>query len=730
MQKTYNGNPAGEARTRWLILKYFIIIYVPLFVALAVLAYASHRWEASKIIEKIKTNESKQADLGRHMLDLNLRHGISDLLYLSSLTTEKLPSIIADPSNTQELADLYFTFCRTRSRHLTIRLVSASGQDMILANRLAVFHASLPKPLQRNWTECLHFKHLQNLPQGRFELYAPEGEDTCSSVDTGSGLPAIRYGTPIRDENGEFAMALILDYDGLMLLDAVSQAGIASSGEIMLVGADGDWLLSRGPNKQWSYMFKDHDLSPAQAAFPQDWDIISQSGAGQIMGTAGLITHQSVILDSDKPMAIALQDAGPHNGADDEEALRNAWKLISFIPEWDISRRMSDLTRNIATGFAVLALLLAPGCLVMARSRIQTMRDRDKFMRLNTSLNEALRVMGKRNRENSLINRLSDFLQACNTEEEVFDVAARYAGRLLPGSAGAIYDLREQDTLLVEVANWGEQRSSMESFNQELCWAMRRGRPRFVDRPDYSHNCSHFQGAVPQHGYLCVPFIAQGKVLGLVTFEFEPGALDHSRENRDETRETLEQLAMTLADHVALSLANLRLRESLRDQSIRDALTGLYNRRHMQESLQREFARAQRHESPVSLIMFDVDHFKNFNDEHGHEAGDLVLKELAAMLQRSTRGEDIACRYGGEEFLIIMPGATTDLAEKRAEELRSTVERALTIRHSGKRLGVTVSLGVATYPDHAGDVDQALLKVDEAMYAAKQAGRNTVKVSS
>jgi diguanylate cyclase (GGDEF)-like protein len=150
----------------------------------------------------------------------------------------------------------------------------------------------------------------------------------------------------------------------------------------------------------------------------------------------------------------------------------------------------------------------------------------------------------------------------------------------------------------------------------------------------------------------------------------------------------------------------------------------------MQESLHREFARAQRHESPVSLIMFDVDHFKNFNDEHGHEAGDLVLKELAALLQRSTRGEDIACRYGGEEFLIIMPGATTELAEKRAEELRSTVQRALTIRHSGKRLGVTVSLGVATYPDHAEDVDQALLKVDEAMYAAKQAGRNTVKVSS
>jgi diguanylate cyclase (GGDEF)-like protein len=188
------------------------------------------------------------------------------------------------------------------------------------------------------------------------------------------------------------------------------------------------------------------------------------------------------------------------------------------------------------------------------------------------------------------------------------------------------------------------------------------------------------------------------------------------------------RLAVTLAEHVALAVANLKLRDTLRRQSIRDQLTGLLNRRYMEEALERELKRASRAQAPLSLVMLDVDRLKQVNDRFGHEAGDLLLRTVSQCLQRRTRDEDIVCRLGGDEFVLVMPGASLEDARERAEQLLTEVRR-LTIDFPGEQDFVpSLSMGLAVYPAHAPTVQALLKAADLALYQAKAQGRDRLTV--
>jgi diguanylate cyclase (GGDEF)-like protein len=168
------------------------------------------------------------------------------------------------------------------------------------------------------------------------------------------------------------------------------------------------------------------------------------------------------------------------------------------------------------------------------------------------------------------------------------------------------------------------------------------------------------------------------------------------------------------------------LHETLRSQSIRDPLTSLFNRRYMEESLQREMRRAARGRQPVGIIMLDIDYFKEFNDSHGHEAGDALLQSVGAILQRSVRAEDIVCRYGGEEFVLILPDAPLSEAAQRAEHVRQAIGHLTMQFHRQSLRQITVSAGVAVYPDHGPGGDAVLRAADAALYQAKTRGRNRI----
>jgi diguanylate cyclase (GGDEF)-like protein len=242
---------------------------------------------------------------------------------------------------------------------------------------------------------------------------------------------------------------------------------------------------------------------------------------------------------------------------------------------------------------------------------------------------------------------------------------------------------------LEAVATWGNP-SSEPLFAPDDCWGLRRGRPYRLTRGADGIPCRH--AARPERTTaMCIPMMARGEALGLlhVTFPADVPATDST-----------ERLVNMVSESIALAIANLRLHESLQRQSIRDPLTGLFNRRYMEESFEREIRRAKRADQPVTVVMFDLDHFKVFNDTHGHGAGDRVLHELGHVLQGSCRGEDIACRYGGEEFMVILPGVSLTQATTYANTVREQVAR-LRIEYRREWLGqVTITAGVSLYPTH------------------------------
>ena len=327
----------------------------------------------------------------------------------------------------------------------------------------------------------------------------------------------------------------------------------------------------------------------------------------------------------------------------------------------------------------------------------------------------------QRNHEISLLGEMSDFLQACNTAEEAYGVITRTGEHLFPDTMGALFIYSASRNDLEALASWGGLASNPNEsvFTPEECWALRRGRAHRIENPRTGLSCRHLPSPLASK-YLCVPMVAQGDVLGVVHLRRNSLAA----ESADSAGPLNERLAVTLAEHVALALTNLKLRETLRNQSIRDPLTGLFNRRYMEETLEREMRRAERSQAPLGVVMLDLDHFKQFNDTYGHDAGDLVLRELGALLKTQIRGGDIACRYGGEEFTLILPETPLDTIRQRFEALRLGINQ-LNVRHRGQSLGtITVSAGIAMFPEHGASGEDLLRAADRALYRAKAAGRD------
>jgi diguanylate cyclase (GGDEF)-like protein/PAS domain S-box-containing protein len=327
------------------------------------------------------------------------------------------------------------------------------------------------------------------------------------------------------------------------------------------------------------------------------------------------------------------------------------------------------------------------------------------------------------NRTMSLINEMADIMQACQASEEAYRAIGHFMPRFFPDKSGALYMLNNSRNLFEKMANWGQTPPAALVFSPDDCWSVRRGRPHKVDNLQEALLCQHVSAA-GLTGYLCVPLIAQGETLGILHLESRPdlGAQEIS------AAMPKEQLALALAEDMALALANLRLRETLRSQAIRDSLTGLFNRRYMEETLDRELNRAKRTGSPIALIMMDLDHFKAYNDTYGHNAGDELLEALGNLVKSQIRGEDIACRYGGEEFLLIIPGIDMDVALKRAELLRRAVKE-MHVHHRGLK-PITLSLGVAIYPIHGETGINLIRSADVALYQAKRAGRDRVMAAA
>jgi len=363
--------------------------------------------------------------------------------------------------------------------------------------------------------------------------------------------------------------------------------------------------------------------------------------------------------------------------------LREAMRVEALVGE-----RTHDLALEIATHEKL------EGELAESRSTLASQVDR----------------LNQRNTQVQLLNEVGDMLQACLTPEEAYPIISLHAPQLLPGTAGALYVHDVQQDLYSSLAEWGETPPAAAAFKAEDCWALRRGKVHAVMGAAPT-TCRHASGET-SGGSICIPLSASGKSIGLmhVTGHNEEGLA----------------FAVSVAEHVGLALSNLMLRSDLRQLSIHDPLTGLFNRRYMEETLEIEIRRAERTERPIGVIMLDLDHFKTFNDRFGHAAGDELLRALGKLIRARLRAGDIACRYGGEEFVLILPDATGEGALQRAEDIRQKVQ-GLDVRYLDTPLGqVTVSLGVAMWPGDGRARGEILSAADAALYRAKGEGRNRV----
>lgn len=347
----------------------------------------------------------------------------------------------------------------------------------------------------------------------------------------------------------------------------------------------------------------------------------------------------------------------------------------------------------------------------------------EELRAVNQKLQHSLAELDHRSQENTLLAEMTDLLQSCTSAAEAHQVAARFCGRLFPRAAGALFIFSASRNLVQAAATWNDPDLPAPDFDPEDCWALRRGHEHYIDAANFAMPCHHLKGA-QRDSHLCVPMMAHGTgvgVLYLQNLRSTPGEPFLGIAER--------QLCSTVAKQSALALANLNLQDALRSQSIRDPLTGLFNRRYLEDSLERELHRMARRQHSAGFVMLDIDHFKAFNDGFGHEGGDSVLRAFGAFLQERLRREDIACRYGGEEFCIVLAESSLEDAVRRCEQLRAEV-KLLIVQHGGHHLPpLAVSIGVAGYPTHGDTVAALVAAADTALYQAKAQGRDRVVVA-
>ncbi|MBV9571022.1 MAG: diguanylate cyclase [Alphaproteobacteria bacterium] len=430
-------------------------------------------------------------------------------------------------------------------------------------------------------------------------------------------------------------------------------------------------------------------------------------------------------------MNLAVADAagGKTKAADqlvaDKTDRINAKRIFALTKEMGDEERRLLKQRVGSVNFFATSALIACVCALLASLVILTLvfwrirretKEREaaktKLYETNERLQCSLADLQLRDNAGRSIALLGELLQTCRNTGEALSIAARHLQQLIPNIRGTIGLFSNSRDMIEASQAIGDGAGFAIEFAPDECWGLRRGRLHHSGGNEPL--CAH----LPEKGdpTFCLPMIAQGETIGAMSVS---GPYSFT--------EIEQQTIQTIAEQLSLALANLRLQETLRHQSLRDPLTGLFNRRYLEDALVREVARMRRRNEPLSVVMIDIDHFKRFNDTHGHQGGDALLAEFGLLLSRHARDEDIPVRYGGEEFALIMPGASLEIAAERAERLRDAVKR-LHVRLSGKALGlVTLSAGVAAYPIHGGSGLAVIGEADAALYRAKQNGRDRVE---
>jgi diguanylate cyclase (GGDEF)-like protein len=447
--------------------------------------------------------------------------------------------------------------------------------------------------------------------------------------------------------------------------------------------------------------------------------------------------EQTVRLRSDGHDAEALALVLTDNGATAMTAVRTALRTLAEDVDLRTTQELAGTNRELRLNYAGLAVsvtlnvvLLVGMALRLRFATTQNLASHKTLEMRNLDLANLLETASATNLQVRGLSELNRFLQACKDTSEAVRLLQCHLPALMGARSGAMYLMAASRDELSQAFAWGAE-GYVRHFQPGDCWAVRLGQAFRQPADTDGVCCSHLDSLVGglQHTQ-CLPLLAHGELSGVLVLDADvdaDGTQAGVERNDGHRRIALEQ--------VGLALGNLKLRESLRQQSIRDVLTGLFNRRFFEESMHREVMRAARTEDEgsttgMALLLLDIDHFKRFNDDHGHDVGDQVLRGVAEVLLQQTRGSDVAARYGGEEFTVVLADISAELALARAEQIRTAVSQVALPGAGNAEGAVTVSIGMAQFPVNGRTMEELLAAADAALYEAKHAGRNQVIVAA
>ncbi len=443
-------------------------------------------------------------------------------------------------------------------------------------------------------------------------------------------------------------------------------------------------------------------------------DMVEAALPGETLARVRVIIHEEAPAGDAQPALETLLFDSQARGSAPAGAEYSAYAVTGHLGVGDRKWRLDivplvspvDPLNQAAAGLVLAASLAAGVLLFWLMSSLAIAQSRGA-------------ELGQRNRSAMLFSKLGEDLYSSLARQEAYEVIARHLPGLLPETAGALFVFDASRPSAAAVAQWGDPAGIGEISTPNDCQSLRRGNLHSVSDSAKAQNCRHFRGAPPRR-YSCVPLSAQGELIGVLHVQRSQPSPSHFSDAE-------MYLVKALAQHAGLALANLKLQESLRDQSIRDHLTGLYNRRYLEESLGRELARAQRGGHSLAVLMLDADHFKRINDQFGHDTGDAVLRALGKAVRESCRANDLPCRFGGEEFTVVLTECGRENAMQWGERFLNRI-RKLEVKSGGVAVGkITISIGLALYPDDGEDVETLLQAADLALYEAKRSGRDRLK---
>jgi diguanylate cyclase (GGDEF)-like protein len=437
----------------------------------------------------------------------------------------------------------------------------------------------------------------------------------------------------------------------------------------------------------------------------------------------------SLIIDRDRPIEGNDTESAPLDSLFTSIISPMKWQnsvtgVIQVVSEEE-DRKFSRDNLELLSMFANQAAIAVENTRLLHAANKEIMERKaaeEELQNLNTELTHYIELLKRRNTEIMIINDMGDMLQSCLSIDDASAVIGDFVEKLFPSSTGGIYIYEFSRDLLNLSTSWGDLDTLRTIIYPGECWGLRRNKIHQISSPNDRLLCQHIKepsGDGDFRNHICIPLIGSEMTFGIFYISF---ALEDSISN-------VRNLVQAVSERAALAISNLSLRERLHEQIIRDPLTGLYNRRYMEKTLERELSRAIRHHGNLGLLMVDVDGLKSINDMYGHGAGDILLREIGNFLKSITRVEDIPSRFGGDEFIIVLNESILDGSYQRARSIRDGINN-LEFHYMDEILGnIDVSIGVACYPEHGDTVDTLLNCAETALQKAKKSGRNEVYLS-